>query len=43
MRQNIAVLGNSEDYYSTMIVYDNADEIKILFTLRIIKQKRRLS
>ena len=36
-RQNITVLGNSEDYYSTMIVYDNADEIKM-----IIRRKRRL-
>ena len=43
MRQNITVLGNSEDYYSTMIVYDNADEIKNFIHLRIIKQKRRLS
>ena len=40
MRQNITVLGNSEDYYSTMIVYDNADEIKNFIHFKDYKTKK---
>ena len=42
MRQNITVLGNSEDYYSTMIVYDNADEIKNFIHFKDYKTKKKI-
>ena len=41
-RQNITVLGNSEDYYSTMIVYDNADEIKSFINFNDYKTKKKV-
>lgn len=41
-RQNITVLGNSEDYYSTMIVYDNADEIKNFINFNDYKTKKKI-
>lgn len=41
-RQNITVLGNSEDYYSTMIVYDNADEIKNFINFKDYKTKQKI-
>lgn len=42
MRQNITVLGNSEDYYSTMIMYDNADEIKNFIHFKDYKTKKKI-
>lgn len=41
-RQNVTVLGNSEDYYSTMIVYDNADEIKNFINFNDYKTKKKI-
>ena len=41
-RQNVTVLGNSEDYYSTMIVYDNADEIKSFINFKDYKTKKKI-
>lgn len=41
-RQNVTVLGNSEDYYSTMIVYDNADEIKDFINFKDYKTKKKI-
>lgn len=41
-RQNVTVLGNSEDYYSTMIVYDNADEIKNFINFKDYKTKKKI-
>lgn len=41
-RQNITVLGNSEDCYSTMIVYDNADEIKSFINFNDYKTKKKV-
>ena len=42
MRQNITVLGNSADYYSTMFVYDNADEIKNFINFKDYKTKKKI-
>ena len=42
-RQNVTVLGNSEDYYSTLIVYDNADEIKDFLNFRDYKTKKKIT
>lgn len=41
-RQNVTVLGNSEDYYSTMVVYDNADEIKNFINFNDYKTKKKI-
>lgn len=41
-RQNVTVLGNSEDYYSTMIVYDNADKIKNFINFNDYKTKKKI-
>ncbi|MGM9939400.1 MAG: FtsX-like permease family protein [Catenibacterium mitsuokai] len=41
-RQNVTVFGNSEDYYSTMIVYDNADEIKNFINFNDYKTKKKI-
>lgn len=41
-RQNVTVLGNSEEYYSTMIVYDNADEIKDFINFKDYKTKKKI-
>ena len=41
-RQNVTVLGNSEDYYSTLIVYDNADEIKSFIHFKDYKTKKNI-
>ena len=41
-RQNVMVLGNSEDYYSTMVVYDNADEIKNFINFNDYKTKKKI-
>lgn len=41
-RQNVTVLGNSEDYYSTMGVYDNADEIKNFINFNDYKTKKKI-
>lgn len=41
-RQNVTVLGNREDYYSTMIVYDNADEIKNFINFNDYKTKKKI-
>lgn len=41
-RQNVTVLGNSEDYYSTMVVYDNADKIKNFINFNDYKTKKKI-
>lgn len=41
-RQNVTVFGNSEDYYSTMVVYDNADEIKNFINFNDYKTKKKI-
>lgn len=42
MRQNVTVLGNDDDYYATLTVYDNADEIKNYIRFRDFKTKKKI-
>lgn len=42
LRQNITVLGKDDDYYATLTVYDNADEIKNFIRFRDYRTKKKI-